>query len=43
MQTAISAPADERHVWVQAALLWQLLGNTNDVRTTGLHQDAPTW
>jgi hypothetical protein len=30
MQMAIAAPADERHAWVQVALLWQFLGNTND-------------
>ena len=30
MQMAIAAPADERHAWVQVALLWQFFGNTND-------------
>ena len=42
MQLAIAAPADERHVWVQVALLWQSLSNANYVGTAGPHRDALT-
>jgi hypothetical protein len=41
MQMAIAAPADERHLWVQAALLWQLLGSTKNIEPTAPRWDAP--
>jgi len=43
MQIAIGAPADERHVWVQVALLWQSLGSANDARPIDPRQEVPTY
>jgi hypothetical protein len=37
MRIAIAAPADQRHVRVQVALLWQFLDDTNDARAIGPH------
>ena len=34
MRKAAAASAAERHAWVQAALLWQLLGRGLAVETT---------
>ena len=42
MQKAIAARADERHLWIQVALLWQFLDHANDVKATAPRQDAPT-
>jgi hypothetical protein len=43
MQMAIAAPADERHVWVQIAWIWQFLSDAKNSGTTCLRRDAPTY
>ena len=34
MRKAAAASATDRHAWVQAALLWQLLGRASGLKTT---------
>jgi len=43
MQMAIAASADERHVWVQIACIWQFLSDAKNSGTTDLRRDAPTF
>jgi len=39
MQMALAAPANERHVWVQVALLWQVLSHAKDTRAIAARPD----